>query len=175
MVVNRSGTYIVMIVLRANIFSHFFMVVLIPTGTITVGSVVVMAAEAWHLRTDILGNCSLIFCMGSGARWIRLFRHAGMGTDDNSLVITGEAGLVPVLLVENRSMPQCGMEDVCRVVVTMSDPMSHEFSPWVPHDFEELHRLGGVVCTLMVQVTMTSMSVQSLWLKKLPQGAFPQW
>ena len=31
------------------------MVVLIPTGTITVGSVVVMAAEAQHLRTDILG------------------------------------------------------------------------------------------------------------------------
>ena len=31
------------------------MVVLIPTGTITVGSVVVMAAEAWHPRTDILG------------------------------------------------------------------------------------------------------------------------
>ena len=33
----------------------FFMVVLIPTGTITVGSVVVMAAEARHPRTDILG------------------------------------------------------------------------------------------------------------------------
>ena len=33
----------------------FFMVVLIPTGTITVGSVVVMAAEARHLRTDVLG------------------------------------------------------------------------------------------------------------------------
>ena len=47
---------------------------------------------------------------------------------DYSLVITGEAGLVPVLLVENRSMPQGGMEDVCRVVVTMNDPMSREFS-----------------------------------------------
>ena len=33
----------------------FLMVVLIPTGTITVGSVVVMAAEAQHLRTDVLG------------------------------------------------------------------------------------------------------------------------
>ena len=66
--------------------------------------------------------------MGSGAGWIRLFRHAGMGTNDNSLVITGEAGLVPILLAENQSMPQGGMEDVCRVVVTMSDPMSHEFS-----------------------------------------------
>ena len=33
----------------------FFMVVLIPTGTITVGSVVVMAAEALHPRTDVLG------------------------------------------------------------------------------------------------------------------------
>ena len=31
------------------------MVVLIPTGTITVGSVVVMAAEAQHPRTDVLG------------------------------------------------------------------------------------------------------------------------
>ena len=57
-----------------------------------------------------------------------MFRHAGMGTSDNSLVIT-EAGLVPILLAENQSMPQGGMEDVCRVVVTMSDPMSHEFSP----------------------------------------------
>ena len=36
-------------------FYYFFMVVLIPTGTITVGSVVVMAAEARHLRTDVLG------------------------------------------------------------------------------------------------------------------------
>ena len=53
-----------------------------------------------------------------------MFRHAGMGTSDNSLVITGEAGLVPILLAENQSMPQGGMEDVCRVVVTMSDPMS---------------------------------------------------
>ena len=34
---------------------HFFMVVLIPTGIITVGSVVVMAAESRHPRTDILG------------------------------------------------------------------------------------------------------------------------
>ena len=46
-------------------------------------------------------NCSLIFCTGSGAGWIRLFRHAGMGMSDNSLVITGEAGLVPFLLAEN--------------------------------------------------------------------------
>ena len=30
------------------------------------------------------GNCGLIFCMGSRAGWIRLFRHAGMGTYDNS-------------------------------------------------------------------------------------------
>ena len=80
--------------------------------------------------------------MGSRAGWIRLFRHAGVGTNNNSLVITGEAGLVPILLVENRSMPQGGMEDVCRVVVTMNDPMSHEFSLRVPHDFEELDRLG---------------------------------
>ena len=47
-----------------------------------------------------------------------------------------------LLLAENRSMPQGGMEDVCRVVVTMSDPMSHEFSPRAPQDFEELDRLG---------------------------------
>ena len=58
------------------------------------------------------------------------------------LLITGEAGLVPILLVENRSMPQGGMEDVCRVVVAMGDPMSHELSLQVPHDFEELDRLG---------------------------------
>ena len=65
-----------------------------------------------------------------------------MGTSDNSLVITGEAGLVPVLLAENRSMPQGGMEDVCRVVVTRSDPMSREFSLQASQDFEELDRLG---------------------------------
>ena len=44
-----------------------FMVVLIPTGTITVRVIAVMAAEAWHLRTDVWGNCSLIFSMGSRA------------------------------------------------------------------------------------------------------------
>ena len=53
MVVNRSGTYYVIFVLHTKFY--FFMVVLIPTGTITVGSVVVMAAEAQHPRTDILG------------------------------------------------------------------------------------------------------------------------
>ena len=57
-------------------------------------------------------------------------------------MITGEAGLVPLLLAENQSMPQGGMEDVCRVVVTMSDPMSHESSLQAPQDFEELDRLG---------------------------------
>ena len=55
MVVNRSGTNIVIIVLHAKFYFFFFLVVLIPTGTITVGSVVVMAAEAWHPRTDVLG------------------------------------------------------------------------------------------------------------------------
>ena len=50
--------------------------------------------------------------------------------------------MVPILLAENQSMPQGGMEDVCRVVVTMSDPMSCELSPQVPQDFEELDRLG---------------------------------
>ena len=53
MMVNRSGTNYVIFVLHAKFY--FFMVVLIPTGTITVGSVVVMAAEAWHPRTDVLG------------------------------------------------------------------------------------------------------------------------
>ena len=43
----------------------------------------------------------------------------------------------------------------------MSDPMSHEFSLQAPQDFEELGWVG-VVCTLMVQVMMTSMSVWSL-------------
>ena len=32
--------------------------------------------------------------------------------EQNQLVITGEAGLVPILLTENQSMPQGGMEDV---------------------------------------------------------------
>ena len=49
------GTDIVIIVLHAKFFLSFFMVVLIPTATITVGSVVVMAVEAQHPRTDILG------------------------------------------------------------------------------------------------------------------------
>ena len=95
--------------------------------------------------------------------------------NDYSLVMTGEAELVPILLAENRSMPQGGMEDVCRLAVTMNDPVSHKFSLRVPHDFEELDRLGWGSCILMVQVTMTSMSVRSLWLEKLPQGAFPLW
>ena len=38
-------------------------------------------------------------------------------------------------------MPQGGMEDVCRVVVAMGDPMSHEFSLQTTF-FEELDRLG---------------------------------
>ena len=54
MAVNRLGTSYVIFVLRAK-FIIFFMVVLIPTGIITVGSVVVMAAESQHLRTDVLG------------------------------------------------------------------------------------------------------------------------
>ena len=58
-----------------------------------------------------------------------MFRHTGVGMNNYSLVITGEAGLVPILLAENQSMPQGGMEDVCRVVVAMNDPMSHKFSP----------------------------------------------
>ena len=47
------------------------------------------------------------------------------GNKQNQLVITGEAGLVPILLAENQSMPQGEMEDVCTVVVAMGDPMSH--------------------------------------------------
>ena len=39
------------------------------------------------------------------------------GYERYQLVIAGEAGLVLVLPVANRSMPQGGMEDVCRVVV----------------------------------------------------------
>ena len=54
MAVNRSGTNYVILYCKQN-FSFFFMVVLIPTGIITVGSVVVMAAESRHLRTDVLG------------------------------------------------------------------------------------------------------------------------
>ena len=54
MVVNRSGTNYVIFVLHTKFFI-FFMVVLIPTGIITVGSVVVMAAESQHPRTDVLG------------------------------------------------------------------------------------------------------------------------
>ena len=84
MAVNRLGTDIVIIVLHTKIFNHFFMVVLIPTGTITVGQL-----WSWLLRLSIRGlmswgNCSLIFCTGSGAGWIRLYRHAGMGTNNNS-------------------------------------------------------------------------------------------
>ena len=55
MTVNRSGTNYVIFCIAHKIFHFFFMVVLIPTGIITVGSVVVMAAESLHLRTDILG------------------------------------------------------------------------------------------------------------------------
>ena len=85
-----------------------------------------------------------------------------MGTSDNSLVITGEAVLVPILLPENQSIPQGGMEDVCRVVVALSDPMNCEFSLQAPHFLRSLTGLGEVVFTLMVQVTMTFMSGWSL-------------
>ena len=54
MVVNRSDTNYVIFCNACKIF-YFFMVVLIPTGIITVGSVVVMAAESRHPRTDVLG------------------------------------------------------------------------------------------------------------------------
>ena len=40
-------------------------------------------------------------------------------------------------------MPQGGMEDVCRVVVTMGDPMSHELSPCSTTYYEELDKLGS--------------------------------
>ena len=59
-------------------------------------------------------------------------------------------------------MPQGGMEDVCRVVVTMGGPMSHEFSLQMPHFLRSYTGWGGVIFTLMVQVMMTSMSGQSL-------------
>ena len=55
------------------------------------------------------------------------------GYEQKQLVIIGEAGLVPILLVENQSMPQGGMEDVCRVVVIMGDPMSCELSLQMLH------------------------------------------
>ena len=42
----------------------------------------------------------LINVLCSRAGWIRLYRLAGMGTN-NWLGITGEVELVPVLLVEN--------------------------------------------------------------------------
>ena len=42
--------------------------VLIPTGTITVGSIVVMAAEVRHLRTDILGQLQFDFLYGFQSR-----------------------------------------------------------------------------------------------------------
>ena len=55
------------------------------------------------------------------------------GYEWNQLVITGEAGLVPILLVENQSKPQGGMEGVYKVVVAMGDPMSHELNLQMPH------------------------------------------
>ena len=55
------------------------------------------------------------------------------GYKQNQLVITGETGLVPILLAENQNIPQGGMEDVCRVVITMGDPVSHELSLQMPH------------------------------------------
>ena len=71
-------------------------------------------------------------------------------------------------------MPQGAMEDVCRVVVTMSDPMNHEFSLRAPHFLRSYNRLGqgnfhsnhpGHDDLYEWHVTVT---------QKLPQGAFPQ-
>ena len=89
------------------------------------------ASEDWCSGVTVgLNN---VLC--SGAEWIRLYRLAGIGTND-WLGITGEAELVPILLAENWSMPKGGMEDVCRVVIAIGDLMSCEFclpTKWMPH------------------------------------------
>ena len=76
-------------------------------------------------------------------------------------MITGEVGLVPVLLVENQSLPQDGMEDVFRVAIAMGDPMSHELSLQMPHFLRSQTGWVGVV-TAHFKVTMTLVSGQSL-------------
>ena len=92
-------------------------------------------AKAWHPRTDVLGQ--LLVCLNVRLRSRRengRNRIAGVGTNEQ-LVITGEAEVVPVLVKKSICNPWGGMEDVCRVVVTMYDPMSCEFSlptKWIP-------------------------------------------
>ena len=58
-------------------------------------------------------------------------------------------------------MPQGGMEDVCRVVITMGDPMSHELSLQMPHFLRSQTGWVGVL-SAHFKVTMTSLSGQSL-------------
>ena len=62
-----------------------FMVMLIPTGTITVRVICghgVLRLGIWGLK--LWGNCSLIFRLGSRAGWIRLYSLAGMGMNEIS-------------------------------------------------------------------------------------------
>ena len=51
-------------------------------------------------------------------------------------MIKGEAGVVPVLPGKEEHMQSLGgMEGVCRVIITMYDPVSGEFSlsaQWMP-------------------------------------------
>ena len=82
-----TGTKFDSFILRAKLicFFHFFLIVVrFHLYKCCKGQL-----WSWLLSLGIRGltfwgNCGLIFCMGSGAGWIRLFRHAGMGTYDNS-------------------------------------------------------------------------------------------
>ena len=61
------------------------MVMLIPTGTITVRVICGHGMLRLGIQGLMLwGNCGLIFRLGSKAGWIRLYRLAGMGTNEIS-------------------------------------------------------------------------------------------
>ena len=83
------------------------------------------------------------------------------GYEQKQLVITGEAALVPTLLADNQSMPQGWMEGVCRVVIAMGDPMSHELSLQMLHFLRSYTGWVRVVFT-QFKVTITSVSGWSL-------------
>ena len=62
-----------------------FMVMLIPTGTLTVRVICGYGVLRLNIQgLTLWGNCSLIFSLGSGAGWMKLYRLAGMGTNEIS-------------------------------------------------------------------------------------------
>ena len=103
----------------------------IPTYTFTVGLCVVMACQGSASEDRCSGVIAALFKMlSSGVRMDNgRNRIAGMGMNEK-LSYNRRRGewYLSFLAKESICNPWGGMEDVCRVVVTVHDPMGLEFS-----------------------------------------------